>query len=256
MYSNHPKLHLSPLSNAIKMALIILGGEFVIMLVESTVDTTLVSTASWDFLDPLLLIVMVSPALHVLVLKPMKLQQQLLELQKDSLAVAAITFNSSEGIMVTDENHVIIKVNAAFTRVTGYSSDEVLGKTPKILQSGKHDRAFYDAMRAGLQRDKNWEGEIWNRRKNGQIYPELLHITAVTSETGHVYFVGIFSDITTRKANEEKIFFFAYHDQLTGLSNRALFYDRLEQAISQSKRNSSGLALLFLDLDGFKRIND
>jgi len=166
-----------------------------------------VSPFFWEFLDPVLLTIIVAPFLHFSVLKPMKMQQQKLELQKDELAIAAATFNAQEGVVVTDINHNILKVNQSFTNVTGFTSEEAVGKTPAILFSGKQDKEFYRRMRETLQRDKYWQGEIWNRRKNGEIYPEWLTITTVTGEKGHTYHVGIFSDITQRKVFEEKISF-------------------------------------------------
>ncbi len=172
------------------------------------------------------------------------------------LGIAAVAFNSQEGIIVTDSQQIILKVNDAFTAVTGYTSEEALGKTPAILQSGRQDKEFYRRMRETLDRDKYWQGEIWNRRKNGEIYPEWLTITPVVGEDGNTCYVGIFSDITQRKAYEEKISFLAYHDPLTKLPSRELFYDRLSRAMSQARRNQDCFALLFLDLDGFKSVND
>ncbi len=250
----------SPLGSVIKIALVILGGEFVIMMaLEGILKFNIINDVPvflWQFLDPVLLTLLVAPALQFLVLNPMKAQQVKLEQQKDELAIAAVTFNAQEGMVVTDVNHRILKVNRAFSEVTGYSSEEAVGKTPAILQSGKQDEAFYRSMLNILERDKYWQGEIWNRRKNGKIYPEWLTITTVSGEKGNTYHVGIFSDITERKVLEEKISFLAYHDQLTGLPSRTLFYDRLSRGISQSRRNKVRLALCFLDLDGFKAIND
>lgn len=173
------------------------------------------------------------------------------------LRIAATAFETKEGMLITDRDANIIRVNHAFTHFTGYGAAEVIGKKPTILKSGRQDAAFYKGMWDSLLRNRFWEGEIWNRRKNGEIYPEWLTITAVTNANGEVTnYVGVFYDITQRKIDEEKINFLAYHDSLTALPNRVLFYDRLSQAISQARRRDSRLALLFLDMDGFKSIND
>ena len=250
----------SPLGAVIKVVLAILGGEFLIMVAIEGIFTPLfgkeVSPLFWEFLDPILLSVIVAPTLYFLVLRPMKAQQTRLEQQKDELGIAAVTFNAQDGVIVTDINHTILKVNPSFAAITGYSSEEVIGKTPAVLQSGRQDKEFYRLMRESLDTSKFWQGEIWNRRKNGEIYPEWLTITAVTGETGHTHYVGIFSDITKRKSYEEKISFMAYHDRLTELPSRELFYDRLSRAMSQVRRKQDPLALFYLDLDGFKAVND
>jgi PAS domain S-box-containing protein len=260
MNSNFKKLSDSPLGAAIKVVLLILGAEFSIMVSIEGILTPLfgteVSPLFWEFLDPVLLSVIVAPALHFLVLRPMKLQQVKLEQQKDELGIAAVTFNAQDGVIVTDARHKILKVNQSFTAITGYESCEVIGKTPAILQSGRQDKEFYRLMRESLEAHKFWQGEIWNRRKNGEIYPEWLTITPVVGETGNTHYVGIFSDITKRKSYEEKISFMAYHDRLTELPSRELFYDCLSQAMSNVRRKQDKLALFFMDLDGFKAIND
>lgn len=164
---------------------------------------------------------------------------------------------SLEGIMITDAKGRIMRVNPAFTELTGYRPDEVIGESPAVLQSGRHDKAFYDRMWATLGRDGQWRGEIWNRRKNGEIYPELLTIKAITDENGEItHYAALFSDITELKENERKIRHLAYYDPLTGLPNRRLFHDRLDLAIAHAHRSRGRLAVLFIDLDHFKKIND
>ncbi|WP_373655451.1 diguanylate cyclase domain-containing protein [Thiohalorhabdus methylotrophus] len=164
---------------------------------------------------------------------------------------------SLEGIMITDAGGRIESVNPAFTHLTGYTEEEVLGRTPGILSSGYHDEAFYRAMWDKLRDTGGWQGEIWNRRKNGEVYPELLTITAIPGEDGEVSnYAGIFSDITQLKENEERIRNQAYYDPLTELPNRRLFQDRLSMAIAHGHRQGSRMAVLFLDLDHFKPVND
>jgi len=166
--------------------------------------------------------------------------------------------NSLEGITVTDANSRIQLVNKAFSDTTGYSADEVIGKTPAILKSGKQSPEFYADFWSALQRDGEWRGEIWNQRKNGSMYVEWLNVSAVHNRRGEIeHYVAIFSDITERKQREEKITFQAFHDALTGLPNRLLFKDRLEQALALAKRYKVRTpAVMFLDLDKFKQVND
>lgn len=166
--------------------------------------------------------------------------------------------NSLEGIIVTDAGSKIQMVNRAFSRTTGYSPDEVVGLTPALLKSGRQDESFYKEFWRVLSEQGEWRGEIWNRRKDGSIYAEWMNICAVKNRLGVIeHYVAIFSDITERKKREEMITFQAYHDALTGLPNRILFLDRLQQMLVQAKRLKSGAAaVMFLDLDRFKEIND
>ncbi len=166
--------------------------------------------------------------------------------------------NSLDGITVTDANGRIRMTNRAFTDTTGYSAEEVIGQTSALLKSGRQDAAFYQAFWQTLKEKDEWRGEIWNKRKNGTIYPEWLNVSAVRDKRGEVeHYVAIFSDITERKQREELIAHQAFHDALTGLPNRVLFLDRLEQALVQTKRSKSRTtAVMFLDLDRFKLIND
>ncbi len=177
--------------------------------------------------------------------------------QRDLKRAAVVFKNTSEGIVITDSQHRIVAVNRAFTQITGYTAEEVLGKNPSLLQSGRHDKSFFQAMWQSLNETGQWQGEIWNRRKNGQIYPELLTINVVPDQDGKTaHHVGIFSDISQIKETEYKLAHLAHHDPLTELPNRLLFHDRLEQAVLRAQREGSRIAILFLDLDRFKNIND
>jgi diguanylate cyclase (GGDEF)-like protein/PAS domain S-box-containing protein len=164
---------------------------------------------------------------------------------------------SGEGILVTDAAHRIISVNPAFEMVTGYNAREVTGQTPSLISSLRHDERFFAAMREVAEKTGHWQGEVWNRRKNGEVYPEWLGVSAVPEADGRVkYFVYIYSDMTERKETQQRIEFLAHHDPLTGLPNRLLLRDRVEQAQAQAARQQSRVALMFLDLDRFKTIND
>lgn len=175
----------------------------------------------------------------------------------EQLRVAATAFETQEGMVVTDAHSVILRVNHAFTRITGYTAADAIGQTPRMLKSGHHDAAFYDAIWESVRRTGTWHGEIWNRRKNGEIYPEYLTITEVTGATGEITnYVATLDDITIRKAAEEHIHNLAFYDALTGLPNRRLLIDRLGQTMAVSNRNSRYGALMFLDMDNFKPLND
>mgnify|MGYP001354359041 CR=1 FL=1 len=171
--------------------------------------------------------------------------------------IAAIAFESQQGMLVTDAQTRILRVNKAFTAVTGYAAAEVIGKPTKILSSGRHGPAFYQAMWQALADHDLWEGEIWNRRRSGEVYPERLSIGAVRDGSGAItHYVGCFTDISHSKASEEEIRILAYYDHLTGLPNRRLLTDRLRQALAHSRRTGMRGALIFIDLDDFKNIND
>lgn len=174
-----------------------------------------------------------------------------------NLRIAAIAFESQESMMVTDSYGVIQHVNKAFTECTGYTPDELVGQNPRLLKSGRHDADFYRRMWESIDQSDKWEGEVWDRRKNGEIYPKWLTISAVKNNEGVVtHYVGSHIDITERKATEEKIRHLAFYDPLTDLPNRQLLLDRLQQAIAVSTRSGRNGALLFIDLDNFKSIND
>jgi diguanylate cyclase (GGDEF)-like protein/PAS domain S-box-containing protein len=173
------------------------------------------------------------------------------------LRVAATAFEAQEGMFITDARGVILRVNLAFTEITGYTAGESVGETPRLLRSGRHDAAFYTAMREGIEQTGAWQGEIWNRRKNGEIYPEWLTITAVKDQDGKLtHHVSTLTDITQRKAAESEIKHLAFYDPLTLLPNRRLLLDRLQHALSSSARSQRAGALLFIDLDNFKILND
>jgi diguanylate cyclase (GGDEF)-like protein/PAS domain S-box-containing protein len=173
------------------------------------------------------------------------------------LKIAATAFEAQEGIIVTDAETNILRVNNAFVEITGYSAEETVGKTPSFLSSGKHDKKFYAAMWAAIKQKGAWEGEIWNRRKCGEIYPERLVITAVKDVNGNITnYVASLADITESKAASDEIKNLAFYDPLTQLPNRRLLLDRLEQALATSNHNGQIGALLFLDIDHFKILND
>ncbi|MDO8252204.1 MAG: EAL domain-containing protein [Rhodoferax sp.] len=173
------------------------------------------------------------------------------------LRIAATAFESREGMIVADASNVILQVNRAFSDITGYTSEEVTGQTLRLLKSGRHNAAFFAGMWESIKRTGSWEGEIWDRRKNGEIFPSWVTITAVKSDKGVVtHYVGTHADITARKAAEEEIMHLAFYDQLTGLPNRRLLLDRLQQALASSTRSAHHGVLLFIDLDHFKTLND
>jgi len=176
---------------------------------------------------------------------------------EEELRIAAVTFETHDAIMITDADANIIKVNQAFTFVTGFSPEEVLGKNPRIMKSGKHDKSFYVEMFQKLLSEGRWNGEVWDKRKNGEIYPRSMTITAVKDSNQKLtQYVGIFRDISDQKKNEELTHKLAFYDSLTQLPNRRMLYDRLKQAIASNKRNRNFGAVIFLDLDNFKPLND
>lgn len=177
---------------------------------------------------------------------------------EEQLRLAANVFtHSREGIVITDTDGTIVNVNKAFTQITGYERDEVIGKNPRILQSGRQGPEFYAAMWRSLIEQGYWGGEIWNRRKNGEIYPELLTISAVYDDQGKVQqYVGLFFDITVQKEQQKQLEYIAHYDALTHLPNRVLLADRLQQSMLQAQRRRQIIAVVYLDLDGFKAVND
>ncbi|MDO8925797.1 MAG: EAL domain-containing protein [Sideroxyarcus sp.] len=176
---------------------------------------------------------------------------------EDELRIAAVAFSSQSGMIITDAKGYIVRVNPAFSRLTGYSAEEAIGKRPSLLKSGRHDELFYQRLWSVLQEKGYWQGEIWNKRKNGQIYAEMLSITAILAHDGRpTHYVGSFTDITESKMAEAEIHRLAYYDALTRLPNRRLLQDRLSQAIAATTRSGMYGAIFFIDLDNFKALND
>ncbi|MCL7939715.1 EAL domain-containing protein [Halomonas sp. ATCH28] len=173
------------------------------------------------------------------------------------LRIAATAFETHLGMVITDAQARILKVNDTFTRITGYAEAEVLGRNPSLLSSGRHDETFYRHLWEDVREKGSWQGEVWNRRRSGEVFPEWLTISAVYNEAGELtHYVATFSDITQRKAAEAEIHQLAFYDPLTGLPNRRLMLDRLEGALKDSYPSGQFGALLYLDLDNFKQVND
>lgn len=174
------------------------------------------------------------------------------------LEQSAIFFeNSNEGIVITDSEGKIISTNRAFSKITGYRQNEVIGKNPSILSSGIHDKNFFENMWESLKNHSTWQGEIWNKRKNGEIYPEWLSIAkALNPKYNEEFYIAIFTDITSLKEADRKLYFYANHDVLTKLANRVHFESHLKSTLESCKRRNTKIALFFVDLDKFKDIND
>jgi diguanylate cyclase (GGDEF)-like protein/PAS domain S-box-containing protein len=177
---------------------------------------------------------------------------------EEKLRVNAQVFESAtEGVMITDADLRIIDVNHAFCAITGYDYAEILGENASILQSIKHDENFYKKLWTSVKEKGTWQGEIWDRRKNGEVYPKKLSIAAITDEDGTIVrYIGLFSDISAMKQNQDQLFYMANYDSLTGLANRRFFRDRLELSIQLARRGGQSSALMIIDLDGFKLVND
>ncbi len=170
---------------------------------------------------------------------------------------ASIFENTIEGIIVTDANANILSVNPAFTKITGYEEDELRGKNPRILSSGRQDKSFYERMWTSLHTTGYWQGELWNRRKDGEIYAEWLTISVIKDSDEKVKnYIAVFADITSSKVQHDEFEFLAYHDPLTRLPNRLLFNARLSHSLARVQRTGGLVAVLMIDLDGFKQVND
>lgn len=177
--------------------------------------------------------------------------------QAEQLRLNSVAFETEDAVLITDATERIVKVNQSFTKITGYTSEEILGKTPRILKSGEHDRAFYTLLWQSLLEKGFWQGELWNKRKNGEVYPEHITITTIKDDKGVVtHFLANFSDITLRKAAQKQIHEMAYRDPLTRLANRHLLHDNIIKAIERSHQLQIYGALIFIDLDQFKQLND
>ena len=178
-------------------------------------------------------------------------------IQNNELRIAAAAFESQESFMVTDANNLILRVNNGFTALTGYTSNEIIGKNPRILSSGRHSKEFYEQMWSALNTVRFWQGEVWNRKKNGEVFPEWICITAIHNSAGEIMnYVATSNDISQHKADEDKIRQLAFYDTLTNLPNRALLFQRLNLALNTSHFYQKYGALIFLDLDHFKVLND
>lgn len=176
---------------------------------------------------------------------------------EQSLRIAATAFEVQESIMITDVHNVILRVNQSFTRLTGYSAEEAIGQTPTLIKSGMQDAGFYQQMWTALNRDRSWQGEMWNRRKNGEVHPVWQTISAVTNNEGEItHYVGVSADLSQYKKDEAAIHSLAFYDPLTSLPNRRLLLDRLQHVFAASSRNHNHGALLYIDLDNFKTLND
>ena len=187
-----------------------------------------------------------------------QLQENNQQLQENNAALqlAASVFESQQGMIITDTTNKILRVNKAFSEITLYSQDEMIGQNPSILQSGRQDKDFYRSMWQSITETGTWNGEVWNRRKNGEVYPEWLNVTSVKTNGVLSHYIGTMSDITEYKTAEEQIHKLAFYDQLTGLPNRRLLLERVQHAIERSMRDGELMALFMLDLDHFKPIND
>lgn len=186
-------------------------------------------------------------------------KQNRIEDNARSLKIAARVFETAhEGVMVTDPDNKIVAVNSSFTEITGYTEEDVLGKTPKMISSGRHTAGFYGAIWESLAKTDQWNGEIWNKSKSGNVYPEQLSISVSRNEQGDVVnYIATFSDVTEKKRNEEQLRYLAEYDDLTGLPNRRLLMDRVVQTIARTKRHEfQCFSLMFIDVDRFKNIND
>lgn len=176
---------------------------------------------------------------------------------EEDLQIAATAFNSQDGILITNKRHEIIRVNSSFERISGFKQEEVIGRSPNILRSGRHDDNFYQMMNQRLETEGVWHGEIWNKRKNGEIYPERLSISSVKNHTGEItHFVATFRDISDEKANQRRIQQLHYYDPLTQLPNKTLLLEEMEHLIDDVNLGLRRSAVLFIDIDEFKVIND
>ncbi len=238
----------------------LVGSVFLAELLTMIVLSRLPATSGMTkiVLDASLLSILLFPLFYFLIFRPLTRNIARLEAAEDRLSLAASVFtHAREGIIITDAGGTIVDVNETFSKITGYSREEALGQNPRMLKSGRQDPEVYAAMWKSLAEKGHWYGEVWNRRKDGEVYAEMLTISVVKNAGGEAqHYVALFTDITPMKEHQQQLEHIAHYDALTNLPNRVLLADRLSQAISQSQRRGQPLALLYLDLDGFKTIND
>jgi diguanylate cyclase (GGDEF)-like protein/PAS domain S-box-containing protein len=195
--------------------------------------------------------------LSVLAANLSDLVTRLQENNSELLLASRVFEDSTQGIIITDAQQNVVRVNAAFSTITGYDSEDIMGQNPKMLSSGRQDEVFYKHLKNSLNQEGSWQGEIWNRKKSGEVYPEWLMIHALTTPEGEVtHYIGIFDDITEKKQNEERLIHLANYDVLTDLPNRHLMQLKTRELIAIKEKMGDGLALIFIDLDKFKHIND
>ncbi len=245
-----------PLRSFVIFLAVIFSTELLIMFLLSKL--TSLPLFLLGIVNASLLTVIAIPSLYFLLFRPLRLNIAELEKTEEKLLVEFdVLENSSVPILITDDKANIEYVNPAFSTTTGYAKEEVIGKNPRIMKSGYHDAEFYKNMWASLKETGQWEGEIRDRRKNGEIYPKWLSISAVKDKEGRtIKYVSVFSDISSMKQTEEHLEYLAHYDSLTNLPNRVLFRDRLKQEMHRAVRNRYIMALMYLDLDRFKDIND
>lgn len=241
---------MSPLYVILKIALIVFLIEALIM-AGLTLAPPIPNAEIDALVDATILTLLSAPPIYFWVIKPYIEARNLAE---KTLRLIDTVFNITDsGIMITNANREIVTINPAFSTITGYSQTDILGKTPRILSSGRHDQEFYRAMWADILSTGGWQGEIWNKRKSGELFAEWVSIKSVQDACMAItHYVAVFSDITERNRMQH----LAHHDALTGLPNRTLFDDLLKQALALTKRNHRRTALMFVDLDRFKPIND
>jgi diguanylate cyclase (GGDEF)-like protein/PAS domain S-box-containing protein len=233
---------------------IFLGELFIMWLFANVIK---VSSSLEAILDSAFLTIFCIPIIYYFVFKSFNREVQVQKEMQAQLLLASAAFQTHDGIMITDANSKIIRINKAFEKITGFSQDEVLGKTPKIFRSGRHNFSFYKDMWETLNSSGIWKGEVWNKSKNGNSLPLYATITAVKDENAEIsQYVAVYTNISENKKAENEIYKLAFYDDLTGLPNRRLLLDRLNVAQSSSGRSQLYGAIIFIDLDNFKSVND
>ena len=240
----------------IVLALAVFVAEALVMVVLPLFPSMPVAMAT--IIDATLLSVLLFPLFYLLVFRPLTMNIKERKAAEARLQLAANVFtHAREAILITDAQGSIIEVNDTFSQITGYSYEEALGKNLRMFQTGLQPPEFYAGMWKALVENGHWSGEMWNRRKNGQEYAEMITISAVQDANKVTQnYVALITDITSMKEHQDRLERIAHFDALTGLPNRVLLADRLQQAMAQSQRRKQSLAVAFLDLDGFKTVND